>query len=126
MKKKIHSFTNISELLKIVKNDNFPVDIMENEMSNNSPAMYYASELEKNIVDIAIENKYVIGLDTNYFQNYVPVIISNSPVLTPEGVSYLSSQSIWNKYPIIEKLLIILLTGAFSAVTTLLINHFTN
>ena len=119
-------FKNMKEMLKIIKNNNFPLDFEENERGYGSYPVVYCSNLEKNIAEVAIKDQLVEGLDTRLDNNDMWMIIASSPTLTPKGEEYLKNNNFFNKHPFLEKLLLVILTGIISAITTLLVNYFTN
>lgn len=73
-------------------------------------------------INNALSNNYVSGLEIAELKGGRSGVIVNSPIITPFGEEYLATQSFFVKHPIVEKVLLVIVAGVFSAVTTLLTN----
>ena len=121
-KKKYKGYTLIS-LLTAIKKRKLIFDIHPEEYNANFPPLAFVSERDISIARVAIDSGFVVGLDTTFFNDALSL---ESPVLTPAGEQYLNDQSIFKKYPIVEKAFTIILTGIVSALTTLVVSYFVN
>lgn len=123
-RRKALKFDSLTALLVLIKKQKLPYDVSSKDL-NGHPPLLFVSELDVSIAQVAIQSGFIHGLETTEYQ-YIPAFIVDNPVLTPSGEIYLRDQSIFKKYPIIEKTFTIILTGVVSAITTLLINYFVN
>lgn len=120
-KRRINSLT---DFLMAVKNDEFEPEFSGEELNYYGP-ISLTDDKTNNYAKVALDLKLIHGLSIGAINEYMPGLYVNSPVLTPQGEEYLREQSIFNKYPFFEKILLVVLTGIVSALTTLAVQFFT-
>lgn len=89
--------------------------------------MTYSDDVTNSFAQLALDKGYAKGFkpaDHKYPDNHVIYIYT--PIITPEGEKYLREQKLFQKYPFIEKVTLVVISGTVSAITALLVNHFLN
>lgn len=120
--RKINSLT---DFLMAIKNNELQPDFSGDEFYRYGPIMI-TDDLINNYAQLSLNLGLVIGLQTTIFDHQVPGIFVESPILTPKGEQYLRDQNLLKKYPLLEKILLVILTGIVSALTTLGVQFLTN
>lgn len=107
---------SLAKFLKNISNSNFHTKFI----SEKYGSLYhvYVSDLLLNFLLVADKRNYLIGVSIGSSGDGNPVIILDSPVVTPEGEAYITSKSFFSRHPIFEKVFFVLLTGFVSGLVS--------